>query len=371
LIFLKGIMPFLSDRQFKRIQDRQKLQTQELLMYQRVMEGMRTGLKMDALLKLIVDSVRKGLGFKRAGVFLVDPDGKQIRLALGIDAHGRYERNKSWFPITPNRGESRFSDLVNGYAKFFLTNNLPKRVPDKHFERELKVLNNAGVPIQVGEGQVIGTIFVDNLFVNRPITRADISALTNYATQVGLALQSLKTYEKLVHQSLTDPLTGLHNRRYFENTLDQELKRCQRYGRAFSLLIADIDRFKRVNDAFGHDSGDEVLKQVGGLIRDSLRSMDMVTRIGGEEFGILLPETPPNSISMVTHRLLKNIREAKPPVAEMVLSGCRTTISLGVSSFRKGNQATPESIFKLADKSLYLAKTRGRNRCGPVQIVTS
>ena len=364
-------MPFLTDRQLKRFADRQKLQAQEILMYQRVMEGMRTGLKLDALLKLIVNSARDGLGFKRAGVFLVDPDGKHIRLALGINAKGRYDHTKSWFAVTPKRGENSFSDIVNGYVPYFLTNNLAKRIPNRPWEKDLPVLNNAAVPIQVGEGQVIGILCVDNLYTHRPITRSDVSILLNYSTQVGLALQSLKNYEKLVHQSLTDPLTGLHNRRFFENTLDQELRRCQRYGRAFSLIIADIDRFKRVNDLFGHDSGDEVIKQVGGLLRDSLRSMDMVTRIGGEEYGILLPETPPNSISVVTHRLLKNVREAVPPVDEMAQVGHRTTISLGVSSFHKGNEASPEKIFKLADKSLYMAKNNGRNRCGPVQKIAS
>jgi len=364
-------MPFLTDRQLKRFRNQQKLQSQEILMYQRVMEGMRTGLKLDALLKLIVDSAREGLGFKRAGIFLVDPEGKTIRLALGTNAKGGYDRTKSWFAITPKKGENTFSDIVNGYTPYFLTNNLVNRLPNRPWEKELPILNNAAVPIQVGEGQVIGILCVDNLYTHRPITRTDVAILLNYATQVGLALQSLKTHERLVTQSLTDPLTGLHNRRFFENTLEQELRRCQRYGRSFSLIIADIDRFKRVNDIYGHDSGDEVIKQVGGLIRDNLRSMDMVTRIGGEEFGILLPETPPNSISIVTQRLLKNVREAKPPVDVMVQHGHQTTISLGVSSFFKGNQASPQKIFKLADQSLYIAKNRGRNRCGPIQKIAS
>jgi diguanylate cyclase (GGDEF)-like protein len=169
---------------------------------------------------------------------------------------------------------------------------------------------------------------------------------------------------------MTDPLTGLHNRRFFETAFDQELKRCQRYNRAFTLIIADLDRFKKINDTFGHNAGDEVLKQVSGIIRDSLRTMDMVTRIGGEEFGILLLETPPKSVQTVTNRLLKNIREATPLVEEMVLRRHRTTISLGIASFRKGNQVTTEEMFKLADKSLYIAKHRGRNRCGPIQKIS-
>ena len=362
-------MPFLTTRQLKRIRVQQKLQAQEILMFERVMKGLRSGLKLADLLKVINQSIRQGLGFKRAGIFLVDPDGKHIRLALGVNKNGRYERHYSFYPITPQKGVNPLSDIANGYIPYFFTNNLNKDNPDRLWEKDLPVMNNAAVPIQVGKNQVIGALCVDNLYAKRPITRSDVTVLLNFATQVGLALLSITTFEKLVNQSMTDSLTGLHNRRFFETTFYQELKRCQRYKRAFSLVIADIDHFKKINDTFGHIAGDKIIKQVGNIIQDSLRTMDVVTRIGGEEYGILLLETPHNRIHTVTNRLLKNIREAKPPVEEMVRRRYRTTVSLGVASFQKGNHVTTEEIFKLADKSLYIAKKRGRNRCGPVQKI--
>jgi diguanylate cyclase (GGDEF)-like protein len=362
-------VPFLTTRQLKRIRVQRKLQAQEILMFERVMKGLRTGLKLDDLLKVINQSVRQGLGFKRAGIFLVDPDGKNIRLALGINKNGRYERHYNYSPITQKKGIKTLSDIVNGYIPYFLTNNLSKYNSDRPYEKDLPVINNAAVPIQVGKGQVIGVLCVDNLYDRRVITRSDVTVLLNFATQAGLALQSLRTFEKLVNQSMTDSLTGLHNRRFFETTFYQELKRCQRYNRTFSLVIADIDHFKKINDTFGHNAGDKIIKQVGSVIQDSLRTMDMVTRIGGEEYGILLLETPYDRIQTVTNRLLKNIREAKPHAEEMVRRRYRTTVSLGVASFQKGAHVTTEEMFKLADKSLYIAKKRGRNRCGPVQKI--
>src|SRR6185369_17741265 len=100
----------------------QKVLTQEVFMYQRVMEGMRKGLKFEGLLKVIVDSVRTGLGFKRAGVFLMEPDGKHISLALGVNEKGRFEKSKSRFRVHPEKGKNGLSDLVNGHYKFYVTN---------------------------------------------------------------------------------------------------------------------------------------------------------------------------------------------------------------------------------------------------------
>jgi diguanylate cyclase (GGDEF)-like protein len=364
-------VPFITPQQLKRIRNKQKIQAQEILMFEKVMKGLRSGLKLNDLLKVINESVRKGLGFKRAGIFLVDPDGKNIRLDLGVNENGKYERDYSFYPITSKKGANPLSDIVNGYTPFFFTNNLTKSNPNRLWEKEMPVINNAGVPIQVGKGQIIGVLCVDNLYAKRPITRAEITVLLNYATQVGLALQSIMTFEELLNQSTTDTLTGIHNRRFFDSAFENELKRCQRYKRTFSLVIADIYHFKKINDTFGHKAGDEVIKQVSVTIQDSLRRMDIVTRIGGEEFGIILPETIPNRISTVTNRILKNIRQARPTVNEMTLQGHQTTISLGVATFKKGDKVTTADIFQLADKSLYTAKTGGRNRCGPVQRIIS
>jgi diguanylate cyclase (GGDEF)-like protein len=333
-------------------------------MYQKVMEGMRRGLKFESLLKLIIQSVCKGLGFKRAGIFLVEPDGKHVRLALGIGKNGTYEKNKDRIAINLRKGAAHFSDVMNGYKKFFYSNNIPDRFTGKDKFR-IFVYNNALVPLQLGQEKAIGALAVDNLDQNRPITKTDVASLLNYATQVGLAIESFRIHEQVVSLSFTDPMTGLYNRRFFDRALAQELNRCQRYFRSFSLLMVDIDRFKRVNDTYGHDVGDEIIRQVAELLRNDLRSLDVLARVGGEEFAVILPETPPQNLSIVVNRLLRDMRQAKPAVKEMELKKERITISIGLSTYR-GGSVTPAMLVKMADKSLYRAKRGGRDRSGPL-----
>jgi diguanylate cyclase (GGDEF)-like protein len=363
-------MPYISPNRLQKLHNRQKMLAQELLMHQRVMEGLRKNYKFNRLLKLIIDSVRQGMGLKRAGLFLVEPDRKSMRLALGINRYGRYERHQKKRPSYLIKGNDWFTRLVYRRKKYFLTNNYPKRGVRKagSWEKKVVVLNSASVPIQLGQGRVIGILAVDNLGVNRPITQSDVHTLLNYATQVGLALQSVKAHERILGLAVTDTLTGLRNRRFFDEALDQEIKRCQRYGRACSLIMADLDHFKRINDQYGHAAGDEALKRVGSLLRDSVRTVDTVARIGGEEFAVLLPETPPNNISVVTKRLLRQIRELRIPLGTVGEPEPKLTISLGVASFRRG-KVTPHQFLKLADKSLYRAKRGGRNRVGPQQLI--
>jgi diguanylate cyclase (GGDEF)-like protein len=359
-------LPPASKPSVKKILERQKLLTQEVLMYQKVLEGMRRSIKFEGLLKLIINSVRKGLGFKRAGIFLVEPDRKHFYLALGIDKNLKFEKNKDRFPIYAKRGAQYFSDVVNGYKQYFYSNNIPERLPKRDAFR-VPVYNNALVPLQLGKGRPIGALAVDNLDQNRPITPADVASLINYATQVGLAIESFRTHEKVVGLSITDPMTGLYNRRFFDRALGQELSRCQRYRRFFSVLLIDIDRFKRVNDAYGHDAGDKIIRQVAGLLMGSLRSVDFVARVGGEEFAVILPETPPQNLSMVVNRLLREARQAKPAIQEMALRGESISISIGLATYRSGD-ATPHQMVKMADKSLYHAKRTGRDKAGPVQV---
>ncbi len=361
-------MHSLTNDQMNRIRQHQRLLGQEVLMYQRVMAGMRRGISMESLFKLTIRSVQKGLGFKRCGIFLLDPDGHAMTLALGIDRSGHFEKNKDRFPIVRRRGTNAFSDIVNGYLRFFFTNHLPQR-QHKSDRQRVPVRSTAVVPIQVGGGKIIGALAVDQLNASRLITRSDVASLFNVATQVGLAFQSLQAHEKVVKQSQTDPLTGLSNRRFFEKALSEELKRCEKTGDSCSLVLADLDYFKKVNDAYGHDIGDEFLKHMARLFHGCVRGLDTVARIGGEEFALLLPDTPPASAQFLVQRLLRQVRANPPRLPEGGPDSYPLTVSLGVSNYGRG-KADPRQMFKLADQSLYQAKDKGRDCAGKMQILT-
>jgi diguanylate cyclase (GGDEF)-like protein len=225
------------------------------------------------------------------------------------------------------------------------------------------------VPIQVGGGKIIGALAVDQMSASRLITRSDVASLFNVATQVGLAFQSLVAHKQVVEQSLTDPLTGLSNRRFFEKAFSEELKRCEKTGRSCSLVLADLDYFKRVNDAYGHDTGDQFLKHVAGLLHGCVRGLDTVARIGGEEFALLLPDTPPSSAQFLVQRLLRQFRENPPRLPGRGPDHYPLTVSLGVSCYCRG-KADARQMFKLADQSLYEAKDKGRDRAGTLEVLT-
>ncbi len=166
------------------------------------------------------------------------------------------------------------------------------------------------------------------------------------------------TEEKLQLLATTDELTGLWNRRYFIKCLGDELKRMKRHNHPFSLLMVDIDYFKTVNDIFGHNTGDLSLQYLSGLMRNRLREVDLVARLGGEEFGIILPDTDLDSAQAVAENLRKIIAETP-----FFHDGdtINLTVSIGVTEC-KPDTASVEELLKLADKALYSAKNEGRNR---------
>ncbi|WP_018937071.1 PAS domain S-box protein [Thioalkalivibrio sp. ALJ24] len=159
---------------------------------------------------------------------------------------------------------------------------------------------------------------------------------------------------ELERQALHDRLTGVANRRHLESLLEQEAHRADRHGDAFSILLLDLDRFKDVNDTFGHDVGDEVLQQLVGVLQDRLRKSDVIGRWGGEEFMVLLPSTELRRARKVAETLRARVSDTTFP------GSGRLTISIGVAQHRQGEPL--KDTFKRADDALYDAKRHGRNR---------
>ncbi len=164
-----------------------------------------------------------------------------------------------------------------------------------------------------------------------------------------------KKKEGLSELASRDGLTGLRNRRHFDEKIAEEVSRAARYGRDLSLLMIDIDRFKAVNDRYGHQKGDEALAAVAGIIRASLRSTDIVCRYGGEEIAVLLPETGLDDAARIAELCRSKLEAGTPKPL-----GFGVTVSIGVSALAEGD--TPELLVKAADGALYAAKEGGRNR---------
>lgn len=168
---------------------------------------------------------------------------------------------------------------------------------------------------------------------------------------------SLRTRQvEITHQR--DPLTGLYTRRYLMENMEAEIKRCKRYRRSMAFLMIDLDHFKRLNDEFGHQMGDQVLTTVGQVLRANTRETDLCARYGGEEIALILTETPLKQAVILAEKLRARIAAARVTFQGRTL---HVTASFGVTSFLGGEEDSVEEIVKRADQALYEAKRAGRN----------
>lgn len=204
---------------------------------------------------------------------------------------------------------------------------------------------------------VEGVMIVDNSLSNRPITDKTVTVLSIIAHTVGLAINNSKLYMKTLDVAIRDPLTGLHNRRYFNERLLDEVERADRYTEHLSLVICDIDHFKKINDSYGHPAGDTVLCGVADTLRNNIRKNDIVSRYGGEEFAMLLLNTEKLQAASIAEKIRRTFEESS-----FRLNGedIRLTLSFGLSSFGVDSSSF-EGLISCADRALYSAKARGRN----------
>jgi len=192
-----------------------------------------------------------------------------------------------------------------------------------------------------------------------PVT--DWVATIGTLTTAGLVVAVIRArltdlISNLTDAARSDPLTGLLNRRGFQEAFDVELERARRADRGLSVIVGDLDRFKDINDRFGHAAGDEVLRRVGGVLRSTKRSWDIAARIGGEEFAVLAPDTDEHGAYVLAERMRMEIEQTFEPAGAGQL-----TASFGIVSFPIHGQ-TGEALLKAADQALYAAKRLGRNR---------
>jgi diguanylate cyclase (GGDEF)-like protein len=188
--------------------------------------------------------------------------------------------------------------------------------------------------------------------------------LHHLATIAAVCLENAANREHLIISGLTDALTGLHNRRYLERRLQEEVARARRYQHPLSCLFIDADHFKKINDQYGHGTGDEVLREISLRVRECLRASDMATRFGGEEFTLLLPQTDAEEAINLAERI--RLRITGDPIVPRSGKGLKVTVSVGVSQLRLTGEedcdSAGEQLLKEADTALYQAKEEGRNR---------
>ncbi|MEU7588985.1 diguanylate cyclase [Micromonospora sp. NPDC049230] len=187
----------------------------------------------------------------------------------------------------------------------------------------------------------------------------DLVTLRTFAGHAAVAVDNVRVHEEAQRLSLTDPLTGLWNYRYLRESIRREVERASRFGRMLSVLALDLDRFKDVNDTYGHAAGDTVLAEFARRVRGEIREVDLAFRQGGEEFVLLLPETDARGAAIVAERLGAAIRET-PIAVEAYAGPVVVTVSVGIAVY-PDNGSTGREVLEAADDALYAAKAAGRD----------
>ncbi|MBE0431016.1 MAG: diguanylate cyclase, partial [Dehalococcoidia bacterium] len=200
----------------------------------------------------------------------------------------------------------------------------------------------------------IGTLILGSRKANAYSLR-QIRLLEKIASQIAAPIENAQLYGRAEQRARVDELTGLFNRRHFEERLKEEISRHSRHGEAFCVLILDLDSFKTYNDIYGHPSGDTILSQVGRIIKTSIRDADQAFRYGGDEFAVILPQTAINDAAVVAERVREQI------ATRMKEKSIAVTCSIGVAGY-PSDGAIPGEIVTVADTALYYAKNTGQNR---------
>lgn len=212
----------------------------------------------------------------------------------------------------------------------------------------------AYVPL-MARNTAVGVLKLEDRRDGMPFGHDDAELFHLLGTQIAIAIGNAQLYAMAV----TDGLTRLYVRRYFDLRMEEEFDQAGRYGRCFSLLLFDIDHFKKFNDTHGHQTGDEVLKQVANLIKSNTRRSDVCCRYGGEEMAVILPETRLEEASVLATKLCGAVR--KHAFVGSNGQELHVTVSIGVAEYRSDYEG-PAAIVAAADTALYQAKELGRNR---------
>lgn len=219
------------------------------------------------------------------------------------------------------------------------------------------------LPLMRGN-ELIGSLNLASCEAERFSRESSTDFIERLANILSICLENSLNHERLKHAGFTDPLTGIYNRRYLETRCLEEIANVRRYRTPLTCMFLDIDKFKLINDTFGHPAGDEVLRNVARQIKSQLRSNDVLARYGGEEFVVLLPQTGLGHASEIAERIRSTI--ALQPSPLIGKEAVPVTISIGIAlAFEKSEKEDKDSAHKLlsaADEALYSAKKGGRNR---------
>ncbi|HET6514754.1 MAG TPA: diguanylate cyclase [Thermodesulfovibrionales bacterium] len=308
----------------------------------------------EVLYESIVEISSRLVNVEKASLMLPEKDRQELFIKAVKGINKWLARN-----IRVRVGEG-IAGRVYHEGKPLLVSDIEKNLSTKKRAR-YRTGSFISIPLKIGD-ETIGVLNVADKVSGEIFTETDVEFLRYFASYASVVLRGAHYYQVSNHMrtlSITDSLTGLFNRRYFDDRLFEELQRSVRYNTPFSLAILDIDNFKEFNDTEGHVAGDEALKTVANITRESLRSIDILSRFGGEEFSVIMPQTDKDEAFLVAERVRKNVRDLLP-ASWRRFPYERMTVSIGIATFPDDGKDA-KTMVRNADKALYRAKLSGKD----------
>lgn len=343
-----AINNFLLLQELRETNNRLDEKIQEVSVLYQATQMIASELQLQGLLEMAIDATSEITEVASASIWLYEEEKSQFVLKVHRGAEGSMpeelsiERSRLAREIIQRKEPVRARYAADAVLE-----------PDQSADLACFGASFVAVPILHG-GEFLGMMHLCQKSNDKDFSERDLRLTTVFAVQLGAAVKNAKLYE----QAITDGMTKLYLHRYFKQKLYEELKRAERYNRPLSVVMIDIDYFKRFNDTYGHQLGDEVLKRVANTLRKSVRTHDLAARYGGEEFALILPDTDLTGAITVAERIR---RAVEIDYLEHEHQTIKVTVSLGVSLFPE-HAGEVETLIKAADQALYISKEGGRNR---------
>jgi diguanylate cyclase (GGDEF)-like protein len=305
------------------------------------------------VIELVMAKVQRLIPSEAWSMLLVDEEGKQLSFEMALGEKGgeisgaRIDLGEGVAGWVAQTGKPA---IVNNAAKD------PRFNPRIDAKSDFKTRSLMCAPL-ISRGRTIGVVQVVNRTGGR-FTRSDLAILLTLVDPCAIAIENAFLFQKAEQLTITDDLTKLYNSRYLNHFLHRELKRCRRHSIPLSVVFLDLDGFKGINDQHGHLAGSSTLTEVGRILGEAVRDTDVLARYGGDEFVVLLPETPTAGALVIAERIRKSIE-----VHSFLKShgfDARISASFGISSFPEHAQ-TPEGLIQKADQAMYRVKERDKN----------
>lgn len=363
----------------------------QLYIFYELTKAMRTTLHLEEIAYIILTGLtaRQGLGFNRAILFLLDKEEKNITGFMGIGPMDNAQADNIWRHI--EEAKKNLYDLIANYhsikegvieekfmeftrsLSFSLSqeNSILSKVFYEKSPIHIKTTNTKDLtndplvnklrleeficsPLWI-KGRPSGLIVVDNCVTKKPIREEEQKIFSMFAEQAAGAIGNSQAFEDTLIKASTDSLTSLWNYRYFQHQLDKAFLNAQKEKHELSLMMIDIDDFKKFNDTHGHLEGDAELRRISKILKQNCRKMDVLCRYGGEEFSLILPHTNKQNALYLGERMKKCVEEEK------AFEDKFSTISIGIASY-PNDALDNQTIIRRADEALYQAKRNGKNK---------